>query len=87
MTLDELASLTHENLLDEVRHVVQVPAVSRYLSKRDVPAIRIAAYPKRRKGAALVALPPLPAAASAMTHAGLDMTYADFFRDDDRIAI
>jgi hypothetical protein len=64
--------------------------ISSYLRHPDVPAVRIGAYPKRRAGSMLIGLPAAaPAAARPAVAASVDAsaTYADFFRQDDRIAI
>jgi hypothetical protein len=70
MSAATLARLSHESLVAHIRSRVDASSDSFYRRQPGVPAVRIAAYPKRRR------LTAGPAEAMAVA----EPTYADFLR-------
>jgi hypothetical protein len=84
MTGSELSALTHERLIDQIEHTL---TGDHYLRDPRVPPVRIGVYPKRRADQTALGLSPQPAATPEPAGGAAAVTYADFFRRDDQIAI
>ncbi|KQO84575.1 hypothetical protein ASF17_03605 [Frigoribacterium sp. Leaf263] len=74
MSAATLARLSHESLVAHIRARVDVSSDSFYRREPGVSAVRITAYPKRRR------LTAGPVAAAPMTTTVVEPTYADFLR-------